>query len=184
VRGYGLDGFAQSLLDVNAADTHAMLIEIMQTPLDTTAETPKDYAGFWIRFAAALIDIVVMFTPFCAVALFGIVFVRLVSAARKYDPTVGILTALLVASAFVSLLYFALMESSSWQATIGKKAFGVYVTDIEGRRLTLSRATGRTLAKYLSTLTVGAGYVLCAFTSKKQALHDVIAKCLVMRRLQ
>lgn len=161
-----------------------MLIEIMQTPLDTTAETPKNYAGFWIRFAAALIDILAMFTPFCAVALFGIVFVRLVSAARGYDPTVGILITLLVAAALVTLLYFALMESSSWQATIGKKAFGMYVTDTEGRRLTLSRAAGRTLAKCLSTLTAGAGYALCAFTSKKQTLHDMIAKCLVMRRLQ
>lgn len=60
----------------------------------------------------------------------------------------------------------------------------MYVTDTEGRRLTLSRAAGRTLAKCLSTLTVGAGYALCAFTSKKQTLHDMIAKCLVMRRLR
>lgn len=137
-----------------------MLIEIMQTPRDAAAKTSKIYAGFWIRFAAALIDILAMFMPFCAVALFGIVFVRLVSAARGYDPAVGILITLILAPALVSVLYFALMESSSWQATIGKKAFGMYVTDTEGRRLTVSRATGRTLAKCVSTLTVGSGYAL------------------------
>lgn len=79
-------------------------------------------------------------------------------------------------------LYFAVMESSPWQATLGKKLLGLHVTDLNGQRLTLGRATGRTLAKYLSSMTMGIGYLLCGFTERKQALHDVVAKCLVLRR--
>jgi uncharacterized RDD family membrane protein YckC len=74
------------------------------------------------------------------------------------------------------------MESSSWQATLGKKLMGLYVTDIEGQRLSLGRATWRTFAKYLSSITAGIGYLMCGFTEKKQALHDMVANCLVLRR--
>jgi len=145
---------------------------------------PTIYAGFWLRFAAVLVDVLAMFIPFCIVTFFAIVFTKLVSAARGYDPAVVILTVLPPVMIVATWLYFAVMESSSWQATIGKKVFGLYVTDLEGRRLTLSRATGRTFAKYLSSLTAGVGYALCGFTNKKQALHDMVANCLVLRRPQ
>jgi uncharacterized RDD family membrane protein YckC len=79
-------------------------------------------------------------------------------------------------------LYFAVMESSPWQATLGKKLFGLHVTDLSGQCLTLGHATGRTLAKYLSVMTAGVGYLLCGVTERKQALHDLVAKCLVVRR--
>jgi uncharacterized RDD family membrane protein YckC len=58
---------------------------------------------------------------------------------------------------------------------------GLYVTDIKGQRLSLIRATGRTFAKYLSAVTAGVGYLLCGFTEKKQALHDIVASCVVLR---
>ena len=79
-------------------------------------------------------------------------------------------------------LYFSLMESSSWQATLGKKALGLYVTDLEGNRITFARATGRYFAKLISSLTLLIGYIMAGFTEKKQALHDMIAGCLVMRK--
>jgi uncharacterized RDD family membrane protein YckC len=81
-----------------------------------------------------------------------------------------------------ALIYFVMMESSSWQATLGKKLIGLYVTDLEGQRLSLSCAAGRTFAKLLSSMTAGIGYLLCGFTEKKQALHDMVANCLVLRR--
>jgi uncharacterized RDD family membrane protein YckC len=154
----------------------------MNNPPPSPTQPPPIYAGFWLRFAAALIDSLVLFFPFCVAALIGVVFVRLLSAARGYDPAVGIIIVCSTMSIIVSWLYFALTESSSWQATVGKKALGLYVTDIDGRRLTLSRATVRTFAKFLSTITVGIGYILCAFTKKKQALHDIVSNCLVLRR--
>jgi uncharacterized RDD family membrane protein YckC len=79
-------------------------------------------------------------------------------------------------------LYSSVLESSPWQATIGKVVLRLYVSDREGRRVTLGRAMCRNLAKCLSNLTLGIGYVLCGFTKKKQALHDILASCLVLRR--
>jgi uncharacterized RDD family membrane protein YckC len=78
--------------------------------------------------------------------------------------------------------YFAVMESSASQATLGKLALGLAVTDLEGRRLGLAQATGRTLAKFLSSLPLSLGYLLAAFTRRKQALHDLVAGTLVVRR--
>lgn len=57
----------------------------------------------------------------------------------------------------------------------------LYVTDIVGKRLWLSRATDRTFAKYLSSITAGIGYLMRGFTPKKQALHDMAASCAVLR---
>jgi uncharacterized RDD family membrane protein YckC len=144
-------------------------------------ESTVMYAGFWLRLAASLVDILAMFIPFCFVAFIVTVIVKLVSTKKGYDPAVVILALLPVVAIITTWLYFALMESSSWQATLGKKLLGLYVTDISGQRLSLSRATGRTFAKYLSSITAGIGYLMCAFTAKKQALHDMVANCLVLR---
>ena len=76
-------------------------------------------------------------------------------------------------------LYYALFESSSWQATPGKSLLGLYVTDLQGRPITFARATIRHFAKIISSLTFLVGYILAGFTEKKQALHDMIASCLV-----
>jgi uncharacterized RDD family membrane protein YckC len=147
-----------------------------------TAEFPVIYAGFWRRAVAALIDSLAMFMPFCVVAFIVIVVVKLVSVSKGYEPAVLILGVLPPVVIVVTWLYFALMESSSWQATLGKRLMGLYVTDIEGHRLSLARATARTFAKYLSSITAGIGYLFCGFTEKKQALHDMVANCLVLRR--
>jgi uncharacterized RDD family membrane protein YckC len=79
-------------------------------------------------------------------------------------------------------LYEALMTSSSWQATLGKRAMDMMVTDMEGRRISFGRATGRYFAKWVSTLTCGIGFVIVAFTEKKQGLHDMIANTVVISR--
>jgi uncharacterized RDD family membrane protein YckC len=141
-------------------------------------ETRRIYAGFWLRLAAALLDCVVLLFPYCFVTSWVVAVWRFASATNEVGAALVILRAWLLIVA--TWLYFALLESSLWQATIGKKAFGLYVTDIEGRRLTLSRATGRTFAKYLSSMTAGVGFVICGLTTKKQALHDLVANCLVL----
>jgi len=122
-----------------------------------------------------------LFIPFCWITLFALVFARLVSAVRGYDPAVATIIIWPSVTIVATSLYFALMESSSLQATIGKLVVGLRVTDIEGRRLTFSRATARTFAKFLSSMTAGVGYLLCGFTTKKQALHDLVANSLVLR---
>ncbi len=151
------------------------------------------YAGFWLRLVAALIDGVIIGVP--AMILFAITGIGAAMAgaisAHGGDPS-EVLTALFGA-AFLGIiavlvvgrwLYFALMESSSWQATLGKKALGLYVTDMTGQRVSFGRATGRNLGKFVSDLIpLAIGYILAGFTEKKQALHDMIASCLVMRKL-
>ncbi|MGH7836569.1 MAG: RDD family protein, partial [Candidatus Binataceae bacterium] len=87
------------------------------------------------------------------------------------------------ASALVSWLYYAWMESSASQGTLGKLALGLYVTDMQGRRISFGRASGRFFAKIITGLIpFFLGYILAGITEKKQALHDMIASCLVLRK--
>jgi uncharacterized RDD family membrane protein YckC len=79
-------------------------------------------------------------------------------------------------------LYHGLMTSSAKQATLGKMAVGIIITDMQGRRLSFARATGRHFAKYLSGLTLLIGYLIQPVTEKRQALHDLLASTLVVRR--
>lgn len=79
-----------------------------------------------------------------------------------------------------SWLYHTLMESSRHQATLGKMALGIQVTDMNGNRISFSRANGRFFGKWLSGAIMNAGYLMAAFTEKKQALHDILASCLVV----
>jgi uncharacterized RDD family membrane protein YckC len=78
-------------------------------------------------------------------------------------------------------LYEAFMESSSYQATLGKMIFGMKVTDLNGNRISFERATGRHFAKWLSAMILGIGYLMVAFTERKQGLHDLLAGTLVRR---
>lgn len=140
------------------------------------------YAGLWLRLAAALIDGFLISFPLFFLAFFAVLAVRLVTAGKGTDPAIGILVSLLALAFLVPWFYFSVLESSRWQATVGKSVLRLYVTDIEGRRLTRGRSMGRNLAKCLSNLTMGIGHLMCGFTTKKQALHDVVARCLVLRR--
>jgi uncharacterized RDD family membrane protein YckC len=96
------------------------------------------------------------------------------------EPLAG-LFAIAVALSF-GWLYEAILLSSSYQATVGKMAVGIVVTDMEGRRLSFGRATGRHFAKMVSGITFGLGYIIQPFTKNRQALHDIIAGTLMMRK--
>lgn len=85
-------------------------------------------------------------------------------------------------STLINWLYFALMESSGRQATLGKMALGIVVTDLNGDKIGFGRATGRYFAKILSGLILFIGFIMVAFTQKKQGLHDMIAGTLVVKR--
>ncbi len=79
-------------------------------------------------------------------------------------------------------LYFSLLESSPKQATAGKMAIGIIVTDLQGNRISFGRATGRYFAKIVSAIIIFIGYIMAGFTQKKQALHDMISGCLVINK--
>jgi uncharacterized RDD family membrane protein YckC len=86
-----------------------------------------------------------------------------------------------ILSLFGNWLYEAFMESSSYQATLGKMIFGMKVTDLYGNRISFGRATGRHFAKWLSAMILGIGYIMVGFTERKQGLHDLLAGTLVRR---
>ena len=79
-------------------------------------------------------------------------------------------------------LYYTLMESSRFQGTLGKMAVQIKVTDLDGNRISFGQATGRHFGKFLSAILLGIGFIMVAFTEKKQGLHDVMAGCLVVRK--
>ena len=140
------------------------------------------YAGFWSRVLAIIIDALVIGLPlnFIAVALGIPMF--------SGDPMAlvragGSLLAYQAIALIVNWLYFALLESSSWQGTLGKKALGIVVTDYAGQRLGFGQATGRYFAKLVSAIILGIGFLMVAFTQRKQGLHDMIASTLVVRRI-
>ncbi len=148
------------------------------------ALAPPIYAGFWLRFGAAILDTLVFlpvsFVLFAALGLTG-------SLSAEPDPEqveafMASYLIVLPLSLAVGWLYFALMESSTHQATLGKKVLGLKVTDLDGNRVSFGRATGRFFGKYLSGLIFYFGFIMAAFTEKKQALHDLIAGCLVLKR--
>ena len=78
------------------------------------------------------------------------------------------------------MVYWTLMESSRFQASFGKLALGMTVTDMHGKRLTIPRAAGRNLLKFLSALILFIGFFMAAWTRRKQALHDRITTCYVV----
>ena len=84
-------------------------------------------------------------------------------------------------SMVVGWLYFALMESSNKQATVGKIALNIRVTDLNGNRISFGRATARYFGKYLSAMIAMIGFIMAAFTKRKQALHDILAETLVLK---
>jgi uncharacterized RDD family membrane protein YckC len=126
-----------------------------------------EYAGFFLRFGALFIDGLIIQVPF-----------RLLSFAFIEDVESQL--GLSVLSIVAHWLYYALMESSEYQATVSKRMVGIYVTDLTGNRISFLRATGRYFAKILSSLTLLIGYIMAAFTKKRQALHDIVAGTLVV----
>jgi uncharacterized RDD family membrane protein YckC len=156
--------------------------------------TVVTYAGFWRRFVASLIDGFVLgiveFVIF--IPILGVLGVGIGMSAMNAETNVEenaamilafilgpILFAVIIASV-AGWLYFALMECSSRQATLGKMALGIRVTDLVGGRISFGRATGRYFGKIVSAAIIYIGFIMAGFTQQKQALHDIMAGCLVV----
>lgn len=139
---------------------------------------PLKYAGFWLRAAAFLLDSLLLALVYAAVeavlvAVFG-VFMHL----HDWLPLVFFGTSGLL----LTWCWYAAFESSPWQATPGKKLLRLQVTTLQGGRVSFWRALGRQAGKVVSKFLFGLGYLFAAFTRRKQALHDMFASTLVVRR--
>lgn len=147
----------------------------------------RSYAGFWKRFGAFVIDSILlsMLSGVCitiiVVVLGGaMVFSGSMHSLGPIAYGIGMAFSILLFSTLVNWLYYTLMESSSQQATLGKMALGMVVIDEFGGRISFARANGRYWSKIFSTMFLWAGYIMAAFTEKKQALHDLIATTFVV----
>lgn len=136
------------------------------------------HPGFWIRFGAHFID-ALLSSIVTFIAAFIFIFTIAASGLDDRALLEGLGSLLGIIGPW---LYFALFESSSKQATPGKLAFDFVVTDMNGDRISFGRATGRYFGRILSGLLLGFGFVMCAFTEKKQCLHDILAECLMFKK--
>lgn len=145
------------------------------------ARAPTLHAGFWRRVAAYIID---WFILVPVVLVMEFVWLLQPMIAHAHDPDVplpiGRILLFYLLAILIPWLYYAICESSKWQATVGKLAMGLRVTDDYGRRIGFGRATGRFFGKIISGMIMDVGYMMAGFTERKQGLHDMMAKTLVL----
>ncbi len=170
----------------------------MTDPRTVENNTPV-YAGFWLRLGAHILDQLLigivsffLFVPFFIMTGITAGFSHLgelddvdISDEQKFlmlGGFMGFILLMVFISIIANWLYYALMESSSRQATLGKIALELKVTDMSGNRITFMNATGRYFGKIITGMTLGIGYLMAGFTTKKQALHDILASCLVVKK--
>jgi uncharacterized RDD family membrane protein YckC len=150
---------------------------VAPAPAMPAVPATSTYAGFGARFAAFLLDLLIMVGLSLVVGFALGIFMGLMGLADASSIEVmGNLLGILL-----NWLYFAGLESSARMATVGKRALGLVVTDLEGRRIGFGRATGRHFGKILSALVLGIGYLSILYNPRKQAWHDQMAGCLVLR---
>ena len=130
---------------------------------DLFTSEPLVYAGFWERFGATFIDGIILLIP-------NLLFTTLIG------PGMGD-----VLSVITAWLYSAILESGSGQATLGKKALGLKVVNVEGQQISFGQATGRHFGKIVSALILGIGYFMMIWDDKKQTLHDKMVNAYVVK---
>ena len=150
-----------------------------QPPLSSDGEVTPTYAGFWLRVVASLIDSLVAGVGAFVIGLVMGVFLLFLFpdllANSDSDAIFGLVGFL------GGLAYFGIMESSTKQATLGKMAMGLKVTDLDGERIGVGKAFLRMIGTIVSGVLLMIGYLMVAFTERKQGLHDKIAGTLVVR---
>ena len=158
-------------------------------------EEPKKvtYAGFWWRFLAYLIDQVIIGVASSifvipVMALFGLSIYSMAESGVDLEESpvfwgslISFYGIMIVLSVLMNWLYFALMESSRHQGTVGKLVLNIKVTDYNFGKISFGRATGRFFGKYISSFILMIGYIMAGLTEKKQALPDMMASCYVIR---
>lgn len=148
--------------------------------LDLVTEQKRGIlCGFWVRFLAHLVDMLLV----SGIVAGGFLVFKILTFIAKPEGVMAIIQMVVAAGVvlFVVWMYYAKGESGAWQATLGKKSLGIIVTDLKGNRITQQAATIRFLVKFtISGLLLLVGFIMAGLTPKKQALHDQLAKTLVV----
>ena len=146
----------------------------MTTDSTAVAAPILRYGGFWNRVVATVVDNFVLGFTFAVVGrLTGL---DLFDSDPENLDFAGNLLALAIA-----WLYEALLTSSPWGATVGKRALKLRVVTEQGERISFARASGRFFAKILSALLLFVGFLMVAFTERKRGLHDMLAGTVVVQ---
>jgi uncharacterized RDD family membrane protein YckC/Tfp pilus assembly major pilin PilA len=177
-----------SELGLDRSDQASAPPPLPEAPRDMATTRPRDVdrneiadAGFLRRWAALCLDNLIMIVPLFVI-FFALGMLLAISGTHQSDQDPPLAVMLAYALWFLArMLYFTLMESSAYQATFGKRALGIKVTDDNGRRLSFSHALGRWFAAALS-YPLYIGFLMAAFTERKRALHDMVASSLVVDR--
>ena len=179
-------------LSSNLVQTQAAAPAVAYAPAPPVAYAPASvYGGFWIRLLAHIIDHIILgavAAPLFFVTVLPSIIRIAQQADRDQEPSPEMIITI-ISSAFVYIalafvgqwLYEALLTSSSWQATIGKRILHLKVVDEAGNRISFGRATGRFFAKILSSMFMCIGFIMIAFTDRKRGLHDMLAGTLVVK---
>jgi uncharacterized RDD family membrane protein YckC len=151
----------------------------------------RELAGFWRRYGANLLDMVILYIIFMLVLLIAVV-IDLIGVAVTSSGSssnifgnafgIGVICIGYGFCALIVLFYFAWFESSRFQATPGKLAVGMIVVDLKGNRISFGKAIIRTLSKIISGLILYIGFIMIGFTEKRQGLHDMIAGTTVVMK--
>ncbi len=144
-----------------------------------------EYAGFWRRAAAAIIDTVILWViGSIGGGVVGAIIGGMMGASgasrESIFSTCGVVG--YIVRCVLGWLYFTMLESSEKQATYGKMALGIVVTDLQGQRISFAIANGRYWGKIVSGIILCIGFIMAGYTEKKQALHDTMAGCLVVMK--
>ena len=164
--------------------------------ISSSEQNQVKYAGFWLRFVAYIIDqfvigvagFVIAVPIIIGIVAFGFNLKGINEPADFFSHDgllmvsgiIGLVVLAILISVVMKWLYYALMESSKYGGTLGKMALSIKVVDMDGNRISFGRATGRYFSKIITNMTLLIGYIIAGFTLKKQALHDLIASCLVI----
>ena len=145
------------------------------------------YASFWQRFLASLIDLLIVLVIQCVLL---IPFIGIMGYEMSFNElgdlrkgTILILSfGLYLTFMLISWLYFALFHASLNHATIGKMIVGIKLCHAHRRDLSFSRMSLRYVSQYMSFSILLIGFIMAAFTPKRQALHDFIANTIVIKK--
>ncbi len=152
---------------------------VIARPITPHSVTPElEYASFGARLLAMIIDMVILNI---ASSMIQAPFLMMMLGNLNATTMVVGFAAPLLLFGGLAMFYTVWLESSAWQATLGKKILGLCVVDLDGRRITFWKSASRNFNKSISTLILGIGYLMPLWTAKRQALHDRMSRCLVIK---
>ena len=149
-----------------------------------TENTKAMYGGFFRRFIAYMIDSFILVIPMMALMFlyFGVAGEETIDEMANAESMSGSEIVWNFVFMIIGILYWAWMESSSKQATLGKLVMGLKVTDYQGQRISFGRGVLRSIGRIVSSIILFIGFLLALFTRRKQTLHDLLTKTLVVKK--